>query len=221
VGIGQSWTGEDIATELAKISSKTQISYLVSDEGGNLKKAYQLGDYVHLSDCTHILFNILKGFYQEDTGFEAFRSAVRQSFYLSKEKSRFLPPTLRGKLRFINIFPCVDWAKKCLAMWETLPEKTRQSLAFLQTQQDFIEELSEQNLIFKKVCEILKNKAFSTSSKNKIFQELTLFGKTERAKSFIQKIQIYLETLEQKLQHLNLQTCLCCSDIIESCFGKI
>jgi hypothetical protein len=29
-----------------------------------------------------------------------------------------------------------------------------------------------------------------------------------------------LETLEQKLQHLNLQTCLCCSDVVESCFGK-
>jgi hypothetical protein len=223
VGIGQSWTGETIGAELAKVSTKTQISYLVSDEGSNLKKAYQLGDYVHISDCTHILSNILKGFYQKDAHFEAFRSAVgkvRQSFYLSKEKSRFLPPTLRGKLRFINIFPCVEWAKKCLATWENLPEKTRQSLAFLQTQQDFIEELSEQGIIFKKVCEILKNKAFSTSSKNKIVQELTQFGKTERARSFIQKIQIYLETLEQKLQHLNLQTCLCCSDIIESCFGK-
>ena len=223
VGIGQSWTGENIATILANIGIKILISYLVSDEGTNLKKAYQLGDYVHISDCTHILSNILKGFYQADTRFEAFRSAVgkvRQSFYLSKEKSQFLPPTLRGKLRFINIFSCVDWATKCLAMWETLPEKTRQSLAFLQTQQGFIEELSEQGIIFKKVCEILKNKAFSTSSKNEIFQELTQFGKTERAKLFIQKIQIYLTILEQKLQHLNLQTCLCCSDIIESCFGK-
>jgi hypothetical protein len=223
VGMRSCWTGEDIALELAKIHRKSPIAYVVSDEGTNLKKAYKQGNYTHIEDCTHILANMLKYFYQKDIAFESFRSLVgkaRQSFYLSKEKSRFMPPSLRGKLRFINIFPCVAWAKNLLAVWETLPCEVQEALAFLQTRQAFIEELGEQHYIFEKVCEILKNKGFSGASKAEIEQVLSGFGNCERAKKFATSVLEYLTKVHQKCDSLGLEHCLCSSDIIESFFGK-
>jgi hypothetical protein len=223
IGIGDSWTGESIGRELAKIHADTPVSYIVSDEGTNLKRAYKAGNYTHIEDCTHILSNMLRHFYAKDIAFGAFGSSVgkaRQSFYLSREKSRFMPPSLRGKLRFINVFPCVVWAKEMLASWEGLPSELQASLAFLQTERVLIEELAEQHFIFEKVCGILKNNGFSPASKAGIKQVLAGFGKSENAKKFVSGIESYLDRLSVKCDSLAIENCLCSSDIIESFFGK-
>jgi hypothetical protein len=223
VGIADGWTGENIGAELARIDKYTPISYLVSDEGCNLKNAYAAGNYPHIEDCTHILANLLKRFYQKDARFAAFRSLMgktRQSFYLSKEKSPFLPPGLRGKLRFVNIFSGVTWAKKMLDSWETLPEGVRENLVFLKEQQDFIAELVEQQFIFTLVGEALKNQGFSPKSKQEIKTQLAGFGQSENAQKFGLAVELYLDKLSEKCDSLGLESCLCCSDIIESFFGK-
>jgi hypothetical protein len=223
VGMSDSWTGEVIASELDKINEKTPISYIVSDEGCNLRNAYKVGNYTHIEDCTHILSNMLKRFYEKNVEFELFSSFVgktRQSFYLSKEKSKYLPPCLRGKLRFINVFSCVAWAKNLLDWWEELPCDVRESLSFLKQQQGFIEELSQQHFIFIQVCSVLKNKGFSFASKCEIKEALASFGKSENAKKFVSEIGLYLDNLSEKCDSLGIESCLCSSDIIESLFGK-
>ena len=223
VGISHSWTGEDIAAELQKIKDKRGISYIVSDEGCNLRSAYKQGNYTHIEDCTHILSNIMKRFYEKDTRFEAFRSFVgktRQSFYLSKEKSAFLPPCLRGKLRFVNIFSCVAWAKNQLAAWDKLPLELQENLSFLRENEAFIDELSSQHFIFTEVCRILKNQGFSQRSRTEITALLSGFGKNEKVKEMVVEVIGYLDKLNKKCDALSLSHCLCSSDIIESFFGK-
>lgn len=225
MGISDSWKGEDIHNVLADVATKTPISYVVGDEGTNLKKAYSLGNYRHIEDCTHIFANLLKHCYQKDVRFETFRSLIgtaRKAFYLSKEKSQWLPPTLRGKLRFVNVFPCVEWAQKMLAQWHLLPDAVKTLLAFLPQEQAFIAELGQQQQTFNKVCRLLKNEGFSEETKPKILALLpqTKEQEQDNHSQFTTGIRAYLHEISQKCALLNMTTCLCSSDVIESYFGK-
>jgi hypothetical protein len=86
VGVSQEWKSETIAAQLAIIGQQRGICYIVSDEGNNLCKAYKLGNYVHIEDCTHVLANHLKHIYQKNELFEGFRKLIgklRIQLYLS------------------------------------------------------------------------------------------------------------------------------------------
>ena len=217
------WKAETIASILTKIGAMGGISYIVSDQGCNLRKAYKLGLYVHIEDCTHILANFLKKIYEAHPLFEAFRKLigeVRKKWFLSKENSKYMPPSMRGKMRFANIFPCVEWAKKQLDNWTDLGEFIAKSLVFLKENQGFIEELIEQSKIFKIVCSMLKNKGFSQVQKESILKELSPQTESKNIKIFTESILEYLENLTQKALHLEEKSILCSSDIIESFFGK-
>jgi hypothetical protein len=131
VGASGEWKGETIEEEIKKIGQNKTISYVVSDEGNNLRKAYKSLNYTHIEDCTHIFANDLKRIYEKDEDFEAFRKrigALRKAWNLSKDKSQYMPPTMRGKMRFANIFPCVAWAKKSLENWANLSEEVQGQL---------------------------------------------------------------------------------------------
>jgi len=162
-GSSQEWKGEAIENELLKIAKNKEIRYIVSDQGSNLVKAYKSLNYVHIEDCTHILANYLKRIYEKDSDFEAFRKLIgklRRDWSSSKNKSKYMPPGMRGKMRFANIFPCVNWAKKCLQDWDSLDKEVQESLSFLKEKNDFIQSLIAVGIIFKSVCEKLKNNGF-------------------------------------------------------------
>ena len=223
VGSAKEWKGEAIAEILKEINGKTEIPYVVGDQGTNLKKAYSICKYAHIEDCTHILSNYLKHIYQNDSTFEGFRKligVIRKAWFLSKDKSQFMPPSMRGKLRFANIFPCVDWAKKQLENWGNLEESVTKKLAFLKENQAFIEELVVVTKIFKSVCEILKNKGFGTAQKALILKELPTESTFKNVLIFSQNIRDYLDKLSEKSAQIGGDFLLCSSDIIESFFGK-
>lgn len=223
VGFSTEWKAEHIEAELSKIALNKQILYVVSDEGTNLRKAYLSCKYTHIEDCTHILANHLKRIYGEDETFEDYRKLIgkcRRDWNLSKEKSQYMPPSMRGKMRFANIFPCVDWAEKCLNNWQTLTPTIQQSLKFLKDNQVFIEELIQIEKAFKQTCEILKNDGFGIDQNKRILEKLTELSLDKKSGIFIENIKQYLENLSQKSQELNQKHLLCSSDIIESFFGK-
>lgn len=115
VEASQEWKSETIAEILSKISLTKCIKYVVRNEGRNLCGAYKILIYKHISDCTHVFANHLKRLYQTDSQFEAFRKLIgqlRKEWNLSKAKSQYMPPGMRGKMRFANIFPCVDWSDR-------------------------------------------------------------------------------------------------------------
>lgn len=163
VSADKEWKGERIKEEIAKIAQREKIKYVVSDQGTNLRKAYKLLNYSHIEDCTHILAIYLKAIYGKDEDFETFRRLIgklRQSWNLSKEKSQYMPPTMRGKMRFANISPCACWAKRMLHDWDTLSEEVQLKLSFIKENPDFVTSLFEVEKIFKFVCAKLKNEGF-------------------------------------------------------------
>lgn len=223
VGASQEWKGLDIEKKLKEIAKNKQIKYVVSDEGSNLKKAYKSLGYNHIEDCTHVLANHLKRIYEKDTEFIAFRKLIgllRRNWNLSKEKSQYMPPTMRGKMRFANIFPCVNWAKRILKDWNKLSAEVQDSLLFLQEKQDFIQSLIEIEIIFKMVCTQLKNEGFGADQKQAILDYLAKMKAGEQATIFIGNCKNYLDNLTVKQGILKQKNLLCSSDIIESYFGK-
>ena len=223
VGVSQEWKAHHIENQLEKIALQKEIKYVVSDQGANLRKAYKSLNYIHIEDCTHILANHLKRIYGKDAEFEIFRKLIgklRQDWNLSKTKSQYMPPGMRGKMRFANIFPCVKWAEKMLANWDDLSEDVQNRLAFLQQKTDFIQSLIAVQTIFKTVCKKLKNEGFGADQKALILDELSTIEAGEKASLFIQNCKDYLDDLTVKSEMLKQEKLLCCSDIIESYFGK-
>jgi hypothetical protein len=226
VGANSEWKAEHIESELAKIAKTKQILYAVSDEGHNLRKAYKSLNYTHIEDCTHILANLIKRLYHKDETFEAFRKLIgdlRKKWNLSKENSQYMPPMMRGKMRFANIFPCVNWAKLCLEKWEILRKTVQENLVFLKENEAFIDTLIEVEHVFKMLCETLKNAGFGTAQKAAVLAELALISasaKDEKLLTFIENCKEYLDNLSQKSTLLGQAHLLASSDIIESFFGK-
>ncbi len=223
VGVSQEWKAEQIEKQLHKIALDKEIKYVVSDEGTNLRKAYKLLNYTHIEDCTHVLANHLKRIYSKDVEFEAFRKLIgklRRDWNLSKTKSQYMPPGMRGKMRFANIFPCVKWVKKMLANWEDLSEDVQGRLSFLKQKTDFIQSLIEVEIIFKTVSSTLKKEGFGAEQKKTILDELSTMEAGEKGSIFIQNCTDYLDNLTLKREALKQEKLLCCSDIIESYFGK-
>ena len=223
VGISHQWTGKAIWSIVDKISVDKNILYAVSDEGRNLVNAYKLLKCSHIKDCTHKLSNYIKRLFEKDRLFESFRSLIgqlRKAWNLSKAKSQYMPPSMRGKLRFANIFPCVNWAKKLIAKWDELSKEVQQSLVFLQHNKDFIQTLWEVETIFKTVCATLKKEGFGIAQKQKILAKLDQLEVGQKAKVFLDNCRKYLEELTEQLAALEVENLLCTSDIIESYFGK-
>lgn len=134
-----------------------------------------------------------------------------------------MPPTMRGKMRFANIFPCVYWAQLRLAEWDNLSESVQQSLVFLKEKAGLIDSLAIVSAVFKTTCATLKNEGFGTEQKASILSELaTISASTTDGKAgvFIQNCKDYLAYLDSKNTLLKQIHLLVSSDIIESFFGK-
>ena len=221
--------GEQVAVSLEKATANKTVKYVVSDEGNNLKKAYKILNYSYIEDCTHVFANDLQRLYKSDEDFIMFSQLIgklRQKWNLSKTNSQYMPPSMRGKLRFANIFPSVNWAKKMLQNWEDLPLRIQQEVQFLKEKKAFITGLIQIEKLFKTVCKRLKNQGFEPSEKKELIDILSDIL-TERwnelqpkATIFMENVKEYLENLYTKSEAMNEDFLLCSSDIIESYFGK-
>ncbi len=221
VGASQEWKekGEHIASQLEEIATHHEIEYVVSDEGTNLRKAYKTLNYIHVENCTHILSKYTKRIYEKDSVFETFRKLIgklRRDWTLSKAKSQYMPPTMRGKMRFANIFPGVNWAKKMLTNWDNLDVEVQSRLPFLKENSDFIQSLIEVEVIFKRICTKLKNQGFQAAQKQVLLDSFTAMKAGEKASVFIENCKGYLENLTMKSKVLKQKFLLCSSALIES-----
>lgn len=229
VGANTEWKGAHIAEKMAEIEQTKDILYVVSDNGHNLRNAYQTQKTVHIEDCTHVLANYVKHLYEKDPIFIAFcalTSDLRRRWVMHKDNRAHMPPSMRGKLRFANIFPCVAWAERCLANWETLSESVREHLSLLHENTTFIADLSRIAALFKTMCKVLKNEGFGLAQHTSLRAIFTTtaqeMGETQSTNVgiFIQNCTTYLDNLSRKSDLLAQPHLLASSDIIESFFGK-
>lgn len=219
--VSSQWTGEKIAAILEKLQKQFPLSYLISDEGNNLQKSYSLSHCLHVPDCTHRLSKALERCYKNQVLFKEFchwAGDLRKKWSLSKGKKAYLPPNERNKVRFANLFPLVAWAKNQVFSWETLPEEVRESFSFLKEHRDWVINFWKIQEKLVSISLILKIEGYSLSNASRI---QGILGTSLAAEEllFSELVLAYLATLSEKLG--DREKLYCCSDVIESAFGKL
>lgn len=222
LGIGKSWTGELISKQIKKIKSNGfNIEYGVSDGGTNLIKSLKMSDISLVQDCTHVIGNLLKKQYVSNEEFITFSKqcgVFKRQIMLGKD-ALLMPPSQRVKGRFLNLQPLSSWAYKMLLLLaqknSKLSKEQQEKLKWLESYRTLILEINEQCKTMNKLFKILKNEGLKkeTAEKSKVILEQS------KATSFFKDgVRQYLT------RNLNILTgnerVICCSDIIESYFGK-
>jgi len=222
IAIGSSWKGESIAAEIKKIKArKFSILYSVSDEGTNIAKALKISKIRHIKDCTHSIGNLLKKQYKDNELFVLFRKKcgeLRREVYLG-ENAIIIPPKQRTKGRFLNLQPLSNWAYKMLLLLEKegdeLSPEQREKLSWLKEYKILVLEIYMQCKTMNELFKIMKNKGLSAQN-IEVCKEI--LNKSNVTDFFKKGVEEYMAT-NLKLA-INENVLICCSDIIESYFGK-
>ena len=224
--VKKSWTAVDISAVIAGIKKRGyRLVYCCSDGGNNIVRAMKDSSLLRIYDCTHALSLLIKKEYAEQEKFKSFLkeyALLNRKNYMGQD-AMICPPKLRGKSRFLNIYPIAEWAERTIKYVDTLSNKEQtqdeeriyKKLIWLNNYKDLIGELIEVSKLLKAVFKILKNEGLSEVS-IKATQEIISFSK---APLFMRKgIRNYLK--EQQVHLTKDEVMICCSDIIESYFGK-
>lgn len=224
-----SWTGDDISIVINNLQMNLgKIVYSVSDAGNNLLKAFQIMEIPHIYDITHYIALQYKKILKDNTEFATLSSMMgkmRRKGILSKI-AHLLPPNQRVKSRFLNIDLMIKWSLK--ALWHiNNPRKSELSeleineLKWVKQYRVLIRELAELEQIKSDTFDILKNEHFSQSS---LLQLSLALGSLEqnvgtKGQTLIESIRMYYRTYKDYLD--KDPRLICCSDIVESGFGKL
>lgn len=220
MAIGCSWKGSDISARLEDLKSDYRIAYAISDGGTNLVKSLKDSNIGRIPDCTHAIGNILKRQYNNSVTFQAFSKqcgVFKRQVHLSKY-AEFAPPKQRVKGRFLNLQDLSKWAYKMLEILDLktdLAEEIQQKLAWLKDYRSLIDDIHHQCLLMNEIFGILKKKGLNMDAQKEC---LALLERHQSTDVFQKEVKEYLEiglALIGELQNL-----ICCSDIIESYFGK-
>lgn len=226
--VQSSWTSaliqDFIKSNLARCPG-INVAYFISDRGTSILAALKALNYDWVSDCTHEMMNIVKELFKNDlklSKLSAQLGSLRQQLSLAKW-SGLLPPTLRDKDRFLRIFTLVEWARRMDSYWAKLPPDGRAKIAFYRQAQTVLRRLRQVKELVVIASGILKTAGLCDHSRQ-LWQERSRAYQAKQpimsrnATTFIQRMDAYFE------QHADLferyRRLLCCSDIIESTFGR-
>ena len=217
------WTGEDITNELEVVKQKLgTIIYAVTDAGSTLKCGLNNANINHVYDITHAIAIFLEKLYKNDADFKDYASKagqMRLKLCCSKT-AHVIPPNQRSKARFLNIDTISKWGMDTLRVLEQnkISREERLQLQWVKEKEAFIIEMNSVISMVEKISIILKNEGLSTKTKTKCTSILKSC-KTEKLKQFKQYVLDYLNKYTKQISK-RAEKILCCSDIIETTFGK-
>lgn len=227
-----SWKGADIAEAIEdrlKECEGAEIAYSISDKGSNLLCAFKTCNIVWVSDCTHVISNCTQALFQKDValnGLVKSMNATRAKWALS-DMAVYIPPPLRNKARFHQLFTIYKWAQPLIDRWGSLPEKARLELVYLLDNRALIRTLQQIHSLIEAFAGLVKGKGINDCTLgqwqkqyDKLSGEwLKNGGQTD------QRVLAYHQEIERYIEHTRATLpgegqILSCSDVIESIFGK-
>lgn len=219
----EKWTGQDIANELEIVKEKLgTIKYAVTDAGSSLKKGLKLAGINHVYDITHSIAIALERIYKNDVEFQSYINQAGQMRYklCCSKYAHLMPPNQRSKSRFLNIDIINKWGMSASVALnkDNLSSGEAEQLQWIKGIELFIIEMNILISVVEKISIILKNEGLSKKSKAKCIA-LLKDCKRGRLKQFRDHMILYLQ---ENGKYINYESkkLLCCSDIIESTFGK-
>lgn len=218
------WKSEDISEVLKEVEKKIEkpIKYVVSDKGASIIKGAKIKGVKHVADCSHYMANCVERYYSKAEWFISFQKEVgqlRQKLVNGKHSSMMLP-SIRTKGRYMNLFAITKWLKKSYKYWQAFNEEQKALLYFIQEKKCFLEELITMVDLIREISKHLKCNGLNNISLSLIEKEFDkVLNKTKNIVQFQKDMQEYgqkiLDTLPEE------SPILCCSDIIESIFGRL
>jgi len=214
------WSGEIVCSEIEKLKEEIGgIKYAVGDYGSYIKKGINLSGLKHIHDITHSIAIFLQQIYEKCDEYKGFcKKTINLRVKLQQSDiAEIIPPQQRTKSRYLNLKPLSDWGSKIVNLLDKnkLSKKMSDKTKYIKSYKSLILEMNEINLCISKVEKILKYEGLDKTSIekcNKIMEKL----KSEKGLIFKEKMTEYFK----EMQNLIPGKVLCCSDIIESAFGK-
>lgn len=219
----ESWTGQDIAHELEMVKQKLGgVIYAVTDGGNALKYGLKQIGVKHVYDITHSLAVFLQRLYEKDENFRDYtHNAAQMRFKLGCSKhAHLIPPNQRSKSRFLNIDTISKWGMNVLHVLENndISVDERSQLQWVKEKEQLIIEMDFIISIVQEISIILKREGLSKQTKTRCIS-LLKNCKRGKSKQFKEYMLNYLSQYTKQISHRK-EKILCCSDIIESTFGR-
>jgi len=229
LSIQESWKGDEISEMIQKKIDEhgIELLYGISDKGHNLLKAYKNLNIPWIGDCTHEIANQTQSIFKENDSLNDFMKAMRllrAKWIMSKHNNLYVPPNLRAKSRFHEIFIVHKWGQRILENWKTIPSTAKEELKFVKQAESLIRLMESFHYLIEEFTKIFKSKGIQKISLVqwekfvKIHRKKNKKDWTEQEEQFITAMNNYINDQKAKLPNAN--QILCCSDIIESMFGK-
>lgn len=225
--VQQSWRGEQVADFIKSrltYHQGIQVAYVISDRGTALLAALRKLGLSIVGDCSHLMMNAVKKLFSNHEALSELASRIgqlRRQLMLT-DQGYLLPPTLRDKDRFLRIFTIVDWVERIETYWEKLPPASRDALDFLKQARPLVKRLRQVRALIALTAKLLKSAGLSQRSSQLWEQRITRYKAdnplTPQAEAFIATIRSYFQAHTELIAHHG--RLLCCSDIIESTFGR-
>lgn len=219
-----SWKAAELAIfiEEKKVAG-VDIVYALSDKGYNLRKAFKLLNIKWIEDCTHAIANHTKALFKQGKldHFIGCVNKLRSKWSLSKYQI-YAPPKLRAKGRFTQVFALYKWSQFILDQWEDLPLEAQEALSFIKEEQELVQTFEQLYKMINQFCKQFKTYGITKKSMQNWEGWLAKYRKKQRlnkeSEQFAERMQNYLQ--KQKKVLPKRKVIACCSDIIESMFGK-
>jgi len=216
-----SWKSEEIGAEIKSCINLENVSYSVSDNGNNIKGCYELTGLLHIEDIGHKFSWFMKQVFESYPDFEGYTkhlSGLRGKLPLSKF-AHLIPPNQRIISRFMNLTPLFNWGCKVLRLLDNnlLNAEEKEKVGFVLQYRTFILQTNHLLSVLNSVQQTLKIKHLSNVTKKACLRKLSEI-QDKKGKEVTKMVKEYFENTLCKLP--KDKKILCCSDIIESCFGK-
>jgi len=228
--VQSSWTGDGIASFITtRLNGFGGINIVgvISDQGTAIKAALRQLNLVWISDCSHMLMNVAKTLFGADrqlSSFCAHLGQLRRRLALT-DLAYLLPPTMRDKDRFHRLFTLVHWADRLDRHFDRLDGDAQQHFRFYRrlNYSWLLLRMRQVNQLIVITANILKKVGLSHHSYlrwQKAVQDYlaTQDKVTTAAKNFIPIVEKYFTDHQPIFK--DQDQVLCCSDIIESIFGR-
>jgi hypothetical protein len=130
ISVERSWNGTLICDKLQKITATMGKSpaYVLSDNASIMNKGIRDSSLTHLRDIGHTLAMFLERQYKDAPDFLSFMKELAKvkNREIMRPVAYLLPPKQRIIARFMNLSPCLDWARKMLHHFDELTQEEQQ-----------------------------------------------------------------------------------------------
>jgi len=219
-----SWTGEQIAAEIKKVTEKEGKSaeYVISDKGSTMLKGINTAGLIRIDDIGHEVARLTEKHYGTPC-LESFLAAAKQSKakLIMTPSSYLLCPKQRNIARFMNLPPIIAWGLGVLRNMDKLSPKEQGQFEWIKAYSDLLTEMSKVFKMTEIILKKIKNEGLSYSI---IEYCLALFTQQRPGASIV-----FAKLLDDMETHLNGEKeklpnaeaiWHASSDIIESLFGQ-